>query len=351
MLHGHLLRRFLLALSFLLFALPVCAAKIRSPWDGHRVALTDVAAECPQLPDLPADLVTDGFYRLDDPTHSIIDPVRQKAYIESSGPVKHAAQTIVDEADQFRSTGSRAAAQCTLDMLAQMARNKTLGGHMSSQQAYYVQGWLAGAMAVAYLKVRDCGLDTPQRARMIRAWLAGLATASRTWFDDEAKKNRQRNNHLYWAGAELAAIGAATNRRDFLEWAITAYDDGIDQIQPDGTLPLEMARGKRALHYHLYALTPLVFIAEFGEANGMHLYARDHGALARLASICVHGYSDPSLFAQRAGVAQEVPPRPTAEDSYWAKPYARRFPSPEVSTFLAKADSLSMFYLGGLPPA
>ncbi|HVZ84009.1 MAG TPA: alginate lyase family protein [Terracidiphilus sp.] len=347
---GHALPLFLLAIPLLAFVLPARAARVRSPWDGHPIPLTDAPAACPQLPDLPPGLTTDGFYRLDDPTHSIIDPVRQKAYIESSGPIKHAAQAIVDEADTFRTTGSRAAAICALNMLAQMARNRTLTGHMSSQQAYYVQGWLAGAMAVAWLKVRDSGLTTRAEKKAIPAWLSTLANASRAWFDEEGKHNRQRNNHLYWAGAEMAAIAAAANRRDLLDWAIAAYREGIVQIQSDGTLPLEMARGRRALHYHLYALTPLVFIAEFGEANGIDLYAEHGHAIARLARICVHGYTDPSLFAQRTGIAQEVPSSPTAEDAYWARPYSRRFPSPELAAFLARAQSLSMFYLGGLPP-
>ena len=60
---------------------------------------------------------------------------------------------------------------------------------------------------------------------------------------------------------KLAAIGEAANNRSDFDWAMATYDNGVDQIQPDGTLPLEMARGSRALHYHLYALAPAVGVA------------------------------------------------------------------------------------------
>jgi poly(beta-D-mannuronate) lyase len=331
-------------------AVGIAHATVRSPWDGHSVKLTDIPRSCPTLRDLPADLVTDGFYRLDDPTHSIVDPERMKAYNESSGPVKDAAKAIVEAGDAFRTTGSRDAARCTLRLLAQMAHNNTMGGRMSSAQAYYVQGWLAGAMAVAYLKVRESGFDTPAQAASIGTWLARLGTATRTWYDEAARKHPEGNNHLYWAGAEMAAIAAVANRQDLLDWAMAAYKNGVDQIQPDGTLPLEMARGQRALHYHLYALTPLVFLAEFGEANGTDLYALDNRALARLVALCVHGVTDPSLFAQRTGTKQEVTEKPSGDDAYWTKPYARRFPSAGISAMSASAKTLSSFYLGGLPP-
>ena len=40
-------------------------------------------------------------------------------------------------------------------------------GKMSSNQAYYVQGWVIGAIAIAYLKVRGSGLITAEQAHEI----------------------------------------------------------------------------------------------------------------------------------------------------------------------------------------
>ena len=340
-------KTFLAALA--LSALPCAAQAIRSPWDGHPVALTDTPEACPAIPAVPADLTTDGFYRTDDPTHSIVDPRRMAAYTASSGPPKTAAAAIVKEADTFRTTGSRAAAACTIALLGQMAQSNALAGHMSSGQAYYVQGWLAGAMAIAFLKVRETGLATPQQTHDIAAWLNRLGASTRNWYDAALARKPEGNNHLYWAGVQLCATAAVANDRKDLDWCFAAYRNGIRQIQPDGTLPLEMARGTRALHYHLYALAPLVLIAEFGQDNGVPLYPEGHDALARLVKTSIDGVGDPSLFVERTGTKQEVPERLDGDNIAWAPPYLGRFPSAVIARYVAEARSLSSFYLGGLP--
>ena len=348
------LRTLAVPLLLLTLALPaMAAAPLRSPWDGKPVKLTDAPYACPAMPPIGRDLTTDGFYRLDDPTHSIVDPVRMEAYRKSAEPVKGVGQAMVDAADAYRTTGSRAAAQCVLDEALSLARQGSLTGKMSSNQAYYVQGWIAGAIAIAYLKVRESGLATPEQSRKVGEWLLPIGQTTRDWYDDEARRTHkpEGNNHLYWAGVELAAIAvAADNRKDF-DWALGTYQNGVAQIRPDGTLALEMARGARALHYHLYALAPLVMLAEFGEANGEDLYAAHGGAIHRLVKVSVAGMSDPSLFASATGRPQEFAKVPSGDAIGWAPPYLRRFPNPALARYVAGAPSLSVFYLGGLPPA
>lgn len=331
----------------------VAQAPLRSPWDGKHVAVTNAPYDCPKFPDVGPDLTTDGFYRKDDPTHSIVDPVLMDAYTRSAGPVKKAGQELVGAADAFRTTGSRGAAQCALTQMSSMARQHSLTGRMSSGQAYYVQGWIAGAIAIAYLKVLDSGLATAQDRTAIPAWLEQVGAATRQWYDDHAAKshNPLGNNHLYWAGVELAAIATAANDRKNFDWAMSTYENGVAQIKPDGTLPLEMARGTRALHYHLYALAPLVLLAEFGEANGLPLYSAHDGAIHRLEKVSIAGLSDPSIFVAGTGRPQE-PSTPVSGDAIgWAPPYLARFPDPTLAGYVKRAASLSVFYLGGLPPS
>lgn len=329
------------------------AAPLRSPWDGHAVAPTDAPYSCPALPAVAPDLTTDGFYRTDDPTHSIVDPVRMAAYKQSSDPVKELGQTLVREADAFRTTGSRAAGRCALEQMTSLARQRSLTGKMSSSQAYYVQGWIAGAIAIAYLKISDAGLATPEQSRLIGPWLLQIGNATQTWYDDHAAKTHVAagNNHLYWAGVELAAIGVAANDRKAFDWGMATYENGVAQIRPDGTLPLEMERGTKALHYHLYALAPLVLLAEFGEVNGLDLYAAHGGAIHRLVKTSITGLSDPAVFVAGTGKQQEAPGTVTGDQIGWAPPYERRFPDAAVARYIKAAPSLSVFYLGGLPPA
>jgi poly(beta-D-mannuronate) lyase len=328
------------------------AAPLQSPWDGKHVALTGAAYSCPALAHIAPDLVTDGFYRLDDPTHSIIDPVRQEAYRKSSEGVKNAGLVIVAAADDYRDTGSRSAAQCAMTQIVTLAQEHAIAGKMSSNQAYYVQGWVAGAIAVAYLKVREARLSTPQQTEAIVNWMRSVGEQTKQYYDAHKKAGHgdSQNNHLYWAGVELAAIGVAANDRKDFDWAMAAYDNGVDQIQPDGSLPLEMARGGRALHYHLYALAPLVLLAEFGEANHLDLYAHANGALHRLVNFSVAGVQDPASFVKATGLQQELPKPLSGDQIGWAPPYVQRFPNPTLEQMVRAAPSLSVYYLGGLPP-
>jgi poly(beta-D-mannuronate) lyase len=325
---------------------------LRSPWDGKHIAATEAVYSCPTIAHIAPDLVTYGFYRLDDPTHSIIDPVRQAAYRKSSDGVKNVGLAIVKAADDYRTTGSRGAAQCAMTQILTLAQEHALAGKMSSNQAYYVQGWVVGAIAIAYLKIREADLATAQQTETIAQWLQSVGDQTKDYYDAHKKTGNgdSGNNHLYWAGVELAAIGVASNNRKDFDWAMAAYDNGVEQIQPDGSLPLEMARGGRALHYHLYALAPLVLIAEFGEANHLDLYAHANGAIHRLVNFSIAGIKDPTSFTKATGVQQEIPKMVSGDQIGWAPPYGKRFPDPALERLIKAAPSLSVYYLGGLPP-
>jgi poly(beta-D-mannuronate) lyase len=340
------------ALLFVAGVPALFAASLRSPWDGKRVVFTAAAYSCPAIAHIAPDLITDGFYRLDDPTHSIIDPVRQEAYRKSSAGVKNTGLAIVAAADDYRATGSRSAAQCAMAQILTLAQDHALAGKMSSNQAYYVQGWVAGAVAIAYLKIREAGLATPQQTEVIANWVQSVGEQTKQYYDGHKKAGHgdSQNNHLYWAGVELAAIGVAANDRKDFDWAMAAYDNGVDQIQPDGSLPLEMARGGRALHYHLYALAPLVLLAEFGEANHLDLYSHANGAIHRLVNFSVAGVQNPAPLVKATGVQQELAKPLTGDQIGWAPPYLQRFPTPALERMVEEAPSLSVYYLGGLPP-
>jgi poly(beta-D-mannuronate) lyase len=326
------------------------SSSLRSPWDAVKVKVTDTPYACPAAFFVPRDLTMDGFYRLDDPTHSIIDPIRQDAYNHASESVKSAGLAIVAAADDFRETGSRAAALCSLSLIHALAAQNSMDGKMSSNQAYYVQGWVAGAIAIASLKVRGYGFSTLQDDASSAAWLRRIADQTESFYAARKESDSNRNNHFYWAGVEIAAIGIFADDQGAFDWGIKAYTNGVDRIQPDGTLPLEMKRGSRALHYHLYALAPLVLLAEFGEANGIDLYGRDRGALHRLVNASVQGLVNPTLFERATGMKQEVPAHPSGDQIGWGPPYLRRFPDPTLKSFVTNASSLSVYYLGGLPP-
>jgi poly(beta-D-mannuronate) lyase len=326
------------------------ADSLRSPWDAHPVAATDAPFTCPAVPQLPHDFATNSYYT--DSHHSIIDPELKKRYDDSVAGIDEFSRAVVKAADTFQTTGSRAAAQCVASLLEGAAKQKALAGTMDGHQASYVQGWNLGAWAVAYLKIRGSGAVSADQAKALTKWMKALAEDNQDYYDKErrrGKDNDSYNNHLYWAGFAIAAAAIADNDRGLFRWAMDAYKQGVHDIREDGTLPLEMNRGQRALHYHLYALAPLVMIAEFGEANGVDLYAERDYAIKRLIARCIAGLGDPSFFQQQTGV-QQVTSELEAWQISWAQPYTRRFPDPKISAMLAKVTRLGYTSLGGLPP-
>ena len=327
-------------------------ASLRSPWDGHpAVAATRTSYNCPATLQLPHDFATNSYYI--DSHHSVIDPALKRKYEDSLAGVEDFSRAVVKAADTFRTSGSRLAAQCVAVSLENAAKQKTFAGKMEGHQASYVQGWNLGAWAVAYLKIRGSGVVTDDQAKEITKWMKKLAQENRSYYDEKrahGHANDAYNNHLYWAGFAIAAAGVACNDEGLYRWGTDAYKRGIHDIRDDGTLPLEMDRGQMALHYHLYALAPLMMLAEFGQANGIDLYAERDFAIKRLVARCIAGLEDPSFFQQKTGVPQVTTPEIEPWEISWAQAYTRRFPDPKISAMLAKASRMSYTMLGGLPP-
>ncbi|HTX40335.1 MAG TPA: alginate lyase family protein [Acidobacteriaceae bacterium] len=327
------------------------SSPLQSPWDLHPVAPTSAPYACPAPIALPRDIVAFDYYA--DSRKSIPDPARLRAYDQAASLFNQVSDQAEKAADDYRRTGSAAAAACVLDTLDAESARQAITGSMASNQSYYVQNWILGALAVTYLKVRSSAAGTPAQRSRIEAWMVRVARSTQGYFDTRRAKQTKdgRNNHLYWAGFAVMSAGIAANDRSLYDWGLGAYRDGVRQIAANGSLPLEMARGRRALHYHLFAAAPLVTMAEFGEANGQDFYAESHGALHRLVDRCVAGLEDNSWFAQQSAFPQDTPGnRLTAADVAWLQPYAQRFPNPAIAQLLAQVRSLHVLYLGGDPP-
>ena len=97
-------------LTLLAGAVPVHAAtpaqSLHSPWDGDPVPMTGSGIHMPCNRASCSRFCDRRLLRLDDPTHSIIDPVRQEAYRKSSDGVKAVGMAVVKAADDYRTTGS-----------------------------------------------------------------------------------------------------------------------------------------------------------------------------------------------------------------------------------------------------
>jgi len=339
-------------------ALPAWAvdAPLKSPWDLKVVKVSGDAYRCPTLGVMPKDIVASDFYS--DAKKSIIDPKRQAAYNEAHAIYLQVSDETEKAADDFQRTGSAQAAACAMSILAAQAQGQAMTGSMSSNQANYVQNWTIGGLAIAYLKVRGAGPAlgaSPEQTAMVQAWMRKVGKQVEDYFEArrEKKTTDGQNNHLYWAGFAVMATGIAADDRKLYEWAVSTFEDGVKRIEPDGTLPLEMNRGQKALHYHLFALAPLVTMAELGEANGQDFYSFNHNMLHVAVSRAMAGLADNHYFTTKAGVAQDTPEgsKIKSDEVIWVTPFVRRFPDAGISGLLNRSDGKPFGYLGGLPPS
>lgn len=326
------------------------AEHLRSPWDATEVTPTDAPYACPAPPVFAKTLDVQSYYT--DSHHSVIDPAKKAAYEKADSELVHLGQYAGLAADAWLSKGSQAAAACVYSLLGAAAQAGAWAGHMPHNQGVYDQNWLLSGTAIPYLKVRNSHIGTPEQDAEIQKWFRLLAARVREYFDVQSTKpgSDAYNNHIYWAGLAVAAQGIADDDPKAFKWGIDTYVMGLEAIQPDGSLAAEINRAGMALHYQLYALGPLIMLAELGEANRIDMYGGRHGAIHRLVKFDVAALEDPSIITRRTGVEQNVSHDLSGFEIGWAVPYVRRFPDPQLSPLIAKAPWVRFWQWGGTPP-
>ena len=248
-------------------------------------------AACDEAPPPVRDIIADRFYV--DSASSVADKAIIARNRNALATLDHTLNAIIAMEDKALA-GDAASAACAGSWLVVWAKGGAMLGHMSSQQAVIERKLRTAGMAVGYLKIR-ASLNATDRGT-IDAWMNALGdqvVADQGW-------PAKRNNHVYWAGFAAGAVGTATGADRLLAYSRRAYDAGMTDIQPDGTLPMELQRRGKALDYTNYALAPLIMSAELAERRGEDWYGRGDGAIHRLVARVLSGLRDPKGFAALA---------------------------------------------------
>lgn len=259
-------------------------------------------AECPAPPPAQRDIIADGYYD-DPPVYSHIDPVKHAAYEAAVKPLEFYLDRIAAMASEHQS-------ECTLRWLVAWAEGDAMLGKIEKEQAHYERKWLLAGLALSYAKVRDPASRDQKAA--IDTWLQALADGVKKHSD--AYKG-ERNNHYYWEGLAVAATGAVTNNAHDLAWGRKVFDVAMTQIADDGSFPRELSRGGRALHYHLFAATPLAMLESILDENSPKM--------GKLVGFCIQAFTLPGVMDKRAGTAQIGV---LSDDTDWLAVYFRHHP-------------------------
>lgn len=252
------------------------------------------ALACNAPPPPVHDIDANRYYV--DARSSIVDPALKARNEAAVKPVNDYLGTIAHAASAWQAGSDPDGARCALMWLQDWAGHDALLGTMTTRQSYYTRKWTLGGLALSYARVRPAA--TPSQRDAIDAWLHRLADVT---IEHAEQHKGVRNNHYYWEGLAVTAVGGVTFDARYLDWGRKVFRHAMGQIQPDGSLPLEVARAGKALSYHLYSAAPLVMMASILEL--------DDPALERLLRFSVQSVTDPVALERLAGAPQEMPPR------------------------------------------
>ncbi len=280
---------------------------------------------------------------------SIIDPDKDEAYQDKLKKVSAFYNPLVRIADRYARSQPRASeiAICALSWLETWARAGAMLEGVT-EQGRMVQAWALASVATTWLKIRRDPYLGAASQQTVLDWLGRLMALVIANFDNRKDEISRSNNHRYWANWAVCATAIALNDSAAFAWAGAGFARACRQVEPDGVLPLEMARRSKALHYHNFSLSPLVMHAETLIANGDAApYAREDGALRCLADLVLTGLRDPQVFAGRAGEAQDL--EGTLKDTQlaWMEPYFARFPDERIKPWLKTYRPMVAHRLGG----
>jgi poly(beta-D-mannuronate) lyase len=301
---------------------------------------------CHAVPPSVRDLSVEGAYI--DRAFSITDPEKLRRLVEATRPLGAYCWQVANLSSIWLAARPMQPepATCTLQWLDGWAQAQAMLGVFDTADAQHHRRWTLCGIGLAYLKIRDCpGLDAGAKARVVD-WFARLQEQATAYYGKWTRGSY--SNHIGWWALSVAVTAVALDDREMFEHAVSLYDALVSDILPDGTLPLEMARKSRALGYHIFALTPLIMLAEIGQANGRDLYAAQNGAIHRLTKRVLFGYEHPEWFAERAGASQEKGDDKGKPFTYvWAEIYNARFPDAAVGQQIVKYRPLFYHWLGG----
>jgi poly(beta-D-mannuronate) lyase len=311
-----------------------------------------------------------GSARQSWPEHGVVRNV-----YNGSQPGQNVVFTLMIGSAAAFGTDDAAARHAVIDNLVRWAEGDALGQFKKDPAAtmYYNLDRTLLPVIVAYSLVRDDPeVDGADRQR-IEAWLDELVVRRGPARARDPDLSSSQNNHRYLSDSVTMAWGILRGDDEAFRAGIERYLAALGQMRPDGSLPLETARGSRALSYQRHAIASLVAIAEMAAVQGYDLYGLkgDEGqSIHRAIAFLLDGIDDPAIVWPYA--MENINPGPyrnykvqdlgfMTERGHgrhymaWVEAYRARFPASELAkrlqekldAFGAAEQPLIDEYVGG----
>lgn len=273
--------------------------------DVFKADVPPLPSNCTLIPLKVTDIVGTDYYVLTpaDRSFSIIDPVRKAKNDLETAP-------LVQYGDKLNAAARDSkAGKCIVAYIDDWARNDALLGSMRDSinpnhalpMGRVFQKWLLAEAAANYLKFRQSA--TGDQDERIKWWMTQVANSVKAFFDNAIKDpGFTKQNHYAWAGAAVMEVGVITDNQEFVDWGRKVFEQQMADVSADGTLPLELARGKMALKYHNLALHALMYMAELSKMVGEDWTTNPN--LHRLITLTTNANLDPTILQKLNGQSQ-----------------------------------------------
>lgn len=265
------------------------------------------------------DMSNIGTFYKPGATQSVIDKEAMAAYVKRNkrldqmrGSLRSMTRrAITSSADRAR------IGPCIMRQLVVWAKADALLGNLDDndpkgrRQAILITAFGMKGFTDAYSVALQLRAPTPDQRMLVEGWLRKLGDAIIAEFTPPSaprpKKDQwlDRNaNTRYWGASAVGLVASLTRDSRQLDWAMNVLHTGLAESDADGSFPIELSRGGRALHYQNFAMKALTLLVVVADANGRALSSEDERRLATAARFTADAYEKPDLIAKRTGQDQ-----------------------------------------------
>lgn len=290
--------------------------------------------KCPQIVRPMLDMSGMFAFYKPDKTQSVIDKEKMQAYVKKTWPTIQVKKNLSESVSAaFTSHANAVAARaCIVRQVEVWARSDAMlhgledNDPLGHRQAVLVMIWTGITFANA-LQATDHVSPLPiEQQLLFRKWFASMSREIELNFavkprDPKDEWLNSNSNQRFWAGAAVGLMSAESGDRDAFKWSMDILKGSLADIDEDGSMPSEMWRGARALHYQNFALQPISILVALADANRTKLDPDQAKALTQAARFALRTYLHPETFEKAKGIPQERGPWQLS----WAGPLTLHF--------------------------
>ncbi|WP_458525523.1 alginate lyase family protein [Onishia taeanensis] len=262
---------------------------------------------------------------------------------EFSDSVSHLAGAYVATDDDYY-------AECLVRFLDGWASDEALTNFFydsKEPQAWFATESMIFAAAMAYSVVEPRLEGMHEEKTRIEGWLNGLAHQHA---DIQGQPgNSCCNNHFYRRALYASMVGVLTEDNALFRFGISAIYSALHDITPEGALPMEVARGRRATHYQNYALLYLITNMQVIARQGYDIFdLRVEGnSIHEAVDFALAAFEDPSVLGDMAPHEQYTGFLKDSQYFAWMEVYQSHVDAPAIDAFIKQIRPIYNRSAGG----